>query len=273
MATPPTPSMTDPTVSPSTERPDFGTPYETWLAEQHGVTNLSAHRNHYQIVSKEASESFTTSNFWKNVLLALPNIDATYLIAHKYPLIVDFNPAILIKSWDSFFVKTYRRNILTNILFPEAPDGGWYLPSNWYVRIHDIVRTTIIVKYLDGVPLVIDALKSIADAETLISEHDLEARVDGYYGAHFNCQKECDSYTLELSNTVELFTLEVQITTQIKDVIRTLLHKYYEMSRMIDTRPSIEKIAWNYKDEEFIATYLGHILHYVEGMIIEVRDR
>jgi hypothetical protein len=80
-------------------------------------------------------------------------------------------------------------------------------------------------------------------------------------------------YTLELSNTTEIFTLEIQITTQIKDIIKTLLHKYYETSRMANTRPSIEEIAWNYKNEEFIATYLGHILHYVEGMIIEVRDR
>jgi hypothetical protein len=36
---------------------------------------------------------------------------------------------------------------------------------------------------------------------------------------------------------------------------------------------SIEEISWNYRNDQFITTYLGHILHYVEGMIIEVRDR
>jgi len=71
----------------------------------------------------------------------------------------------------------------------------------------------------------------------------------------------------------DTFQLEIQVTTQIKDVIKGLLHKYYEVSRTTSRVPSIEEMSWNYRNEEFIATYLGHILHYVEGMIIEVRDR
>ena len=33
------------------------------------------------------------------------------------------------------------------------------------------------------------------------------------------------------------------------------------------------KWQWNYKGDEFTANYLGHILHYVEGMIMEIRDK
>ncbi|MGA8485346.1 MAG: hypothetical protein WB706_13230 [Nitrososphaeraceae archaeon] len=30
---------------------------------------------------------------------------------------------------------------------------------------------------------------------------------------------------------------------------------------------------WNYKSDLFSSSYLGHILHYVEGLILEVRDK
>ena len=33
------------------------------------------------------------------------------------------------------------------------------------------------------------------------------------------------------------------------------------------------KWQWDYKSDEFTANYLGHILHYVEGRIVELRDK
>ena len=44
--------------------------------------------------------------------------------------------------------------------------------------------------------------------------------------------------------------------------------------KIIGKKIKKEKIwQWNYKSDEFAANYLGHILHYVEGMIIEIRDK
>lgn len=66
--------------------------------------------------------------------------------------------------------------------------------------------------------------------------------------------------------------IEIQITTQLQEVIRSLLHKYYE-----DRRKGVEaegtKWQWDYKSDEFVANYLGHILHYVEGMIMDIREK
>jgi ppGpp synthetase/RelA/SpoT-type nucleotidyltranferase len=272
MATPSPPSTSDPTAPSGTELPGFGTPYEIWLAT-HDVTNINAHRNHYRTVSQEVLRSYNECAFWKKVLQELPNIDAEYLIAHKFPLIVNPTPELIVKPWESFLQKTYRKNILTNAAFPNAPEGGWYLPPNWYTRIKDIVRTTITVKYLDGVPLVLEKLRAMAKAEALAFDDQLEARIDGYYGAHFNCLKQCEIFTIEWSNITTTIILEIQITTQIKDVIKSLLHKYYETSRMSVETSSIVDISWSYETDEFIAAYLGHVLHYVEGMIINVRDR
>ena len=68
-------------------------------------------------------------------------------------------------------------------------------------------------------------------------------------------------------------SIELQITTQLQEVIRKLLHSYYENVRKRAGEREDVKWQWNYKSEEFAANYLGHILHYIEGMIMEVRER
>ncbi len=61
------------------------------------------------------------------------------------------------------------------------------------------------------------------------------------------------------------------MTTQLQEVIRRLLHTYYEDKRQ--SKKEQTKWQWNYNSDEFSANYLGHILHYVEGMIMEVREK
>jgi hypothetical protein len=68
-------------------------------------------------------------------------------------------------------------------------------------------------------------------------------------------------------------SVEVQITTAMKEVIKKLLHGFYEDSRKKPKPPTIEEISCNYNTGQFNAAYLGHIVHYVEGMILEVRKR
>jgi ppGpp synthetase/RelA/SpoT-type nucleotidyltranferase len=267
----PTLTEVDATESEPATQLSFGD-YEAWLEQRHSIDLLS-HKNHYSVVTRQLSDSFRTSPFWIALLHALPNIDSQYLIDHKYPLLTALEPEILVKPWASFLQKTYRKNVIQNPDFPSPPHDGWCLPPQWLARIHDIVRTSIVVKYLDGVPILLQSLKKIADDHSLLCEANLEARVDGYYGGHFNCRKECEIPTMEWSTMKDTFEIEIQVTTQIKDVIKGLLHRYYETSRTTRKTPSNDEMSWNYRNEEFIATYLGHILHYVDGMIIEVRNR
>ena len=46
----------------------------------------------------------------------------------------------------------------------------------------------------------------------------------------------------------------------------------YEKKRIMDKKPKF-KWQWDYTSDEFAANYLGHILHYVEGMIIDIREK
>ena len=256
-----------------TPRPGFGEAYGLWLAQERNITALSTHMNNYAVVSRELKTAFEESPFWQHTLSALREADDRYAVAYKFPLISTFTPDVLIKPWDSFYEKSFRKNITQNKNFPDAPDDGWCTPPSWYSQIHDIVRTTIIVKYIDGVPIILRTLVDNAITEGLVKTSELETREDGYYGAHFNLHMECQIPTMAWEKEKRTIQFEIQVTTQIKDVIKRLLHTYYETHRLTGKRTLLSDIAWNYNDDEFVATYLGHILHFVEGMIIDARDR
>lgn len=66
--------------------------------------------------------------------------------------------------------------------------------------------------------------------------------------------------------------MEIQISTSVKEIIKKLLHIHYENRRLNNTDNG-SLWQWDYKGDEFIASYLGHIIHYVEGMIVTLRDR
>ena len=101
-----------------------------------------------------------------------------------------------------------------------------------------------------------------------------EAREHGYYAAHIELSFETELINIEHDAVKCRVIIEIQITTQIQDVIRKLTHKYYETRRestaVVDPGRSWQ---WNYNSPEFIPNYLGHLLHFVEGMIMEIRDK
>jgi hypothetical protein len=68
------------------------------------------------------------------------------------------------------------------------------------------------------------------------------------------------------------FQVEIQISTQLKEVLRELTHPYHEKRRKSVRKPS-DKWQWDYACDEFVPNYLGHLLHYVEGMLMQMRDR
>jgi len=247
--------------------------YIEWLKVNHSVNISKKNRNYYESVSNKICSDFKTSSFWSSLIEQFNHINQEYYLATGFNLFVyDYIPKIDIKSFDSFLLKTYRKNVINNMNWPSEPEGGWILPSNWYSNVNDIVRTCFVVKYLDGVQFFIEKLQSLCKVCNLPCIVDYEAKEEGYYAAHTyiktysNIPKE-DWDTKEIEVLVEL-----QITTQLQEVIRKLIHKYYEDRRKNLTKDEL-KWQWDYKSDEFATNYLGHILHYVEGMIMAVRDR
>jgi ppGpp synthetase/RelA/SpoT-type nucleotidyltranferase len=181
-------------------------------------------------------------------------------------------PELKTKPFDSFLNKTFRKNVVNNIKWPEPPDGGWILPNNWFQHINDMVRTYLVVKYLDGVNFLVSNLEELCYETECPCKVDYEAKQEGYYAAHVYVSFTCDIPRPDWDTKKEAILFEIQITTQLQEVIRRLLHKYYERRRAEVSKADITW-QWDYKSEEFAANYLGHILHYVEGMIMDVRDK
>ena len=256
----------------TSEKPTNPADYNLWLEEHLGVAITDRMQIHYEATVAKMKRDLEMSHFWQQLTKNLHEHNDQYLIETGYPLLVypDTVPELKMKPWESFVDKTYRENVVKNRNWPSAPEGNWILPSNWYTHINDILRTMIVVKYLDGVAFLVDKLKSLCGAN--YDHCDWEAKEEGYYAVHLYRKDEFEIPAGFDTEKVSVL-IEIQITTQIQEVIRKLLWEYYERSRS-NILPSPEIVwQWEWKSEEFMVNYLGHILHYVEGMIMEIRDK
>ncbi|MHC1686336.1 MAG: hypothetical protein AB9879_01230 [Methanothrix sp.] len=248
--------------------------YAMWLENEHHISLDQTIENNYKSASLLVREQLMESAFWTIISRDIKIMDEEYLLKTKgYNLFKEMMPPkIFIKPFDSFLLKTYRKNILNNDNFPNPPPDGWILPNNWFSRVNDIIRTSFVVKYLDGVEFLEDKIKSYCAECDLASGSDWEAREEGYYAVHINIRNNYEIPGIKWDTEVVDVSFEIQITTQLQDVIKNLMHKYYEKNRETIKSENI-KWQWNYKSDEFATNYLGHILHYVEGMIMEIREK
>jgi len=115
--------------------------YKKWLINN-GVEDLKREQAHYNAVVNRMAADFQVSDFWINLIKNFPEFNDEYLLKTGYPLFPsrDYKPTVVTKPFDSFLLKTFRKNIIENKLFPVEPQEGWVLPSNWFSRINDIMR-------------------------------------------------------------------------------------------------------------------------------------
>lgn len=251
------------------KKPDL-TDYIPWLKEHLKVSEQECSKFYYEYVANTLKQGFESSPLWLNISEELATIGYDYKAMTGYALLDQDKPNIVCKEFDSFILKTYRKNILFNNNWPDAPRLGWLLPENWYSRVNDIVRTLIVVKYFDGVEFITERIKGLAKKNSIEMQVHYEAREEGYYAAHLYLSGKAEIRNANWDSRFINTTIEIQITTQVQEVIRDLLHKYYDQKRR---KPSLRDVKWQWKNdsEEFRANYLGHILHYVEGMILQIR--
>lgn len=247
--------------------------YKKWLKEKHKIEISNETEKYYNSIASKIKLELEKSDFWIKLTGNLKEYDGDYYAKTGYHLLTtSLKPEWDIKHFDSFLLKTFRKNIIENKCWPDEPKDMWILPNNWYSRINDIIRTLFEVKYLDGVDLMINKVQSICEEQNMGCEVSLEATEVGYYAAHLSISKEYEIPEVTWGTKIINVSIEIQITTQIQEVIRKLLHKYYEEARKRLEKEDI-KWQWKYKSNEFAANYLGHILHYVEGMIMDIREK
>lgn len=249
--------------------------YLTWMNRNLKIRNLGAYQLHYVREIESIKNNFSNDEFWKSLISKFQEFYDQYLIEEKQSLFSDrlYKPIILTKSFSSLVEKTYRKNVIFNKNWPNPPNDGWITPNNWFSRINDLVRTKIVVNYLEGMNFISSKIKEHCDEQKIAFSPKPDARMEGYYAINsylenleftINEQKTGNEKTISIS-------IELQITTQMQDLMRGLLHKEYEKART--KKASDLNWVWQYKDDKFSTAYLAHLLHYAEGMIMQIIDK
>jgi len=247
--------------------------YSNWMKTCLSLSLTNVQKQHYESVVEKARSTFLRSSFWIELNRRLPELNSEFRLIDGYDLLLrNAEPDLDVKSYDSFLLKTFRRNCLDNKAWPTEPTGGWMIPSSWHSRINDVIRTRYIVKYLDGVEFLANRIAKIATENGLEPRIDFETKAEGYYAAHLYVTPTFEVPAISWDTEYIQLSIEIQITTQLQEVILKLLHEHYEQRRKKSGLESM-KWQWDYRSGEFASNYLGHILHYVEGMIAEIRHK
>jgi hypothetical protein len=225
----------------------------------------------YRRVVTAIKRQFVNGTFWQRVLAVLPELESRYYVETGFLMATPRVPEVLEKSWDTFWLKTFRRNISENLRWPRPPVGGWLVPDRWFTQIGDAVRSRFVVRYLDGIGQLVEELESTARASGMRSTTAFQATREGYYAAHVSLAGRFEIPRATFDTYITPARVEIQVTTQVKDVIQELLHKFYEERRR-STDPLPASLEWDYSSDAFRASYLGHLAHHMEGLIMELRQ-
>lgn len=172
------------------------------------------------------------------------------------------------KPYTSMIDKSFRMNVVDNTNYPEAPENGWVVPDNWFGRMNDTIRTTLVCRFLDAPDYTCQAIQQHAFECGLSAHYAPRGRDEGYYSHHLYITFWANILTTD-SSVEQSVDLEIQVTTQLQDILKNLTHRYYSQDR---SAPSNKNWKWEFRTNRFRARFLSHSLHLLEALIVDVRD-
>jgi ppGpp synthetase/RelA/SpoT-type nucleotidyltranferase len=203
----------------------------------------------------------------------LQNIPKDYLQGDAallfFPPDIPHDLGLKIKPFNSVIEKLYRHNVRFNKKWPKDPHGGRWAPENLYTDLDDLLRTRLVCRYLDGPKFVCHRLKEFCDRSGIENTHRGLSTEAGYYAWHYYFRIPVE---LSIGGTVKTQKLwiEIQLTTQLAEVISSLTHGLYEKRREGNTDDPDWK--WEAASPQFRSSFIGHGLHLLEGVIQTFRD-
>ena len=158
--------------------------FEKWMVAKFGISSRQA-RSNYESNATRLLKALEEHPFWRQVGEQLKEWDIEYYKEKGVHLFANsYLPKVVNKPYDSLLNKAYRKNCLNNKSFPDEPEKGWISPVTWFDRIHDMVRTSFIVRYLDGVKYLDQKLSLVSQEVGCKYTCSYEAHDEGYYAAH-----------------------------------------------------------------------------------------
>lgn len=232
-------------------------------------------KRHFEMLQVVLLNQIQKHPFFTRLPETLRIAEAEYRTRTCNPLLLEGSLAefaLQTKSYASTIDKAYRSNVAWNAKWPKAPKTGWVLPSNWHTVLDDLVRGTIVCKYIDGPEPTCAAMKTLADEFALESDFVSRQLDEGYYAYHFYANVPVEISDITWAKLDIQMKVEVQVTTQLQEAARRLTHEAYAEQR---SRLERDRDAWKWEhsSDRFRAGYIAHTLHLIEGLIVELRDR
>lgn len=256
------------------------TSYPEWLASKLGVTLDEPVRNLANTNGALILNSAQKSSFFEDLPYVLEECSAAYEKQTGSPLLTrapsDFT--LRVKPFESMVDKSFRQNVVWNKRWPSNPRltlgtmkmEEWVTPSNWHLAFDDIVRGTLVLRYIDGPSFLSAWLTDEATSRGLTTRVEARALDDGYYAYHFYVQLVVEMFKSDWSMFSGKLWIEIQLTTQLQEVARDLSHGFYAERRVQPRGETAWK--WEYTSPRFKSAYISHTLHLIEGLIVELRD-
>ncbi|MBD2295547.1 hypothetical protein H6G06_19245 [Anabaena sphaerica FACHB-251] len=182
------------------------------------------------------------------------------------------DPRLVTKPYESAIEKTYRVNILWNKDFPKEPKKGWVNHQNIFTQFNDLVRGTLVCRFIDGPAFIAKRIIEYAKEHNLKYRKYSQERDDGYYAYHVYISSPAKIFDMEWNEEDVYVEAEIQITTQLQEVLKDLTHKFYEKQR-ISLDKDTSKWKWDFAFSRFKVGYLSHTLHLLESIILESREK
>ena len=220
------------------------------------------------LVLENARSQIREHPFWDHLPQSLSDQDARHQTATSSPLLAT-DPSQLslaTKPFPSIYEKSYRLNALD----PDITRGPC-VPDAWFTQIDDLVRTRIVCKYLDGPDEVVTCILRHAATHGISAPVVRTHAADrGYYAHHVYLP-----HTIEIPDGHGIVALtihlEIQVTTQLQEVLDQLTHRLYESDRSTPRAPS-DAWKWQFREARFFTAYISHALHLLEAQIVATRD-
>ena len=258
------------------DRPKLVQPYLDWLEETWQGDMRELRKGRYLHQQADLRHEFETSRYWLEVAAKLPGWADSYRKKTKSPLFqgVPTLRNLLNKSWLSFLNRTWRQNLGNREDWKSPPKDGWWLPDNWFERAWDIVRTRFVVRDLDGAGALAAELRDLAQSRRfrLDARVDPEAKPNGYYGYHVYIGQKFKVAALDYQEEQDRSSkIEIQVMTQMAEVISELSHPYYEQRRKSGAAQELPLL--DPMSEEADAVGLGHQSRELERKVLQLRRK
>lgn len=246
---------------------------------------LNATTNHRQVKQLQYTQLITyikltieQSAFFLDLQKSLSSWNHEYINQTSHPLLMNDELAGLnSKPYNSVLDKIYRLSILQNPHYPNPPTldwrsqnkTGWITLTTLFDDLNDLVRTKISCKFIDGPELLAKKIQALASRHDLICFYSSKNHDDGYYAYHAYVKHPMELYINGSTIKIEPL-LEIQISTQLKDVMYEILHNFYAEDR---SKSSPKDWKWDIGTPKFRSGFLSHTLHLIEAMIVDLRDK